>query len=903
MANFNFRTGIISIIYLFLLTNATHAAILKGHVIDIDTHEFIAGAFVDVLGTKNIYVSDVNGYFEFDDLSKGNYVLSAKILGYKSSVTNAIEINSNDAVVVFDIYKKSDSKELNDVEVKGVKSKETDISARLDEKLASNVINIISAKTIEQLPDLNVANVMQRVSGVSMVKNSTGDNTEAIIRGMPPRYSSTMINGTEAPSTSGSTRSVSLDMIPSSLVGRIEVTKALTPDQEANGLGGTVNIEMKDAPANPLFYIDLSSGFNQYFFSHDISTFNTGVVNMKDPAEANLAKFPNYTYQSVLSDFTRPNMLVTTKKPLPSLNGNFAFGHRFFHDKLGVLISATVNNTDEGSIDNFYGTQTNNHNSLDIISWDKRDYDTQTMRVGSNVKLDYQLDKNNKISLYNSFLQMTQDRVRIESDTTAEINKGRVGSQIVTNIAISTLNSTNLQGHHQLSQHLDLDWSLIYSIATSQSPDMVTESFVQIIHPTVQPVYLNYDGSVSREWQHNTDENKIASLNLKYRTTLFNHYFEFKAGGLFRDKYRNNYANQYSFDAPIVNPPNPDMSTIVLRQNENVQQANGNAINNPGNYKATEDIEAGYIQLKTNFGKLQVLTGVRMEFTQQTNYHSETQYVQVPFTRNVYGYYDVLPSLHLNYKATEDQNIRLSVYQGISRPNYTELVDYTAQGVNGGNQGNINLRHSIGTCFDARYEIYPEKEEVFTAGIFYKYIQRPIEDILGANNINKPVNGPDCANYGFELVAIKYFGNFGISANYTYTKSVINNSKIYYLPSDSINPSHRNETRPLVGQSPNIINGALIYRDLKNGMKFQIVYTMQGENLKTISSDYGLDVYQKTFHDLGATFEKNITKKFFLYAKAGNILNSKLEFHTKSGINVENISTSASYLIGLKYNF
>jgi len=53
--------------------------------------------------------------------------------------------------------------------------------------------------------------------------------------------------------------------------------------------------------------------------------------------------------------------------------------------------------------------------------------------------------------------------------------------------------------------------------------------------------------------------------------------------------------------------------------------------------------------------------------------------------------------------------------------------------------------------------VYPDKEEVFTAGVFYKHIQRPIEDILSGNNVNKPVNGPDCANYGFELVAVKYF--------------------------------------------------------------------------------------------------------------------------------------------------
>ena len=903
MINSTLRFAIISFIsFVILSTININAATLKGHVIDSDTHDYVQGVVVSIKGTKYITVAGAKGEYVFENLPKGTYTLSTKMLGYKFTIKEQINLKSENDEFIYDIYLRPDSRDLSTVEVKGVKNKETDISARLDEKMASNVINIISAKSIETLPDLNVANVMQRVSGISMVKNSTGDNTEAIIRGMPPRYSSTMINGTSAPSTSGSTRSVPLNMIPSNLVGRIEVTKALTPDQEANGLGGSVNIEMKDAPERTQFSLDFSSGYNQYFFNHDLSTFNTSVVNMKDPAEANLKQYPDYTYLSNLSDFTRQNTIITTKKAMPSLNGSFSFGKRFFNNKLGVLISATINNTSEGSIDNFYGTQTNNHNSLDITSWNKRNYDKETMTLGSNIKFDYQLDKFNKISLYNSYLQMTEDRVRIENDTTAEINKGRIGSQHITNIDISTLNSINLQGHHQILLNLDLDWSLIYSVATSQSPDLVTERFVQIIHPTVQPVYLNYTSCVSRVWQHNTDEDKTAYLNLKYKTTVFDHYFEFKAGGMARIKFRNNYANEYTFDAPINNPGNPDMSTVEVTQNRNAQQRNGNPVNNPGNYKATENIEAGYIQLKTNFGKLQVLTGVRLELTDQTNYHSETQNVLVPFTKNHYSYYDMLPSLHLNYQATEKQNIRLSVYQGISRPNYTELVDFYAQAVNGGSQGNINLRHSTGTCFDARYEVYPEKEEVFTAGVFYKHIQRPIEDILSGNNVNKPVNGPDCANYGFELVAIKYFGNFGINVNYTYTKSVINVSKIYYMPTDSLNPSHKMETRPLVGQSPHIINAALIYRDVKNGWKCQIVYTMQGENLKTISSDYGLDVYQKTFHDLGATFEKSITNKLYVYAKASNLLNSKLEFHTKSGIDVENISTSASYIIGLKFN-
>ena len=127
--------------------------------------------------------------------------------------------------------------QMNEVVVNGVQNKETNSSARNDERISSNIVNIISAKTIETLPDLNVANVLQRVSGVSMMKNSSGNNTQLVIRGMAPRYNSTLVNGTVVPTTSGSTRAVPMDIFPSIFVGRIEVTKALTPDMEASGLG------------------------------------------------------------------------------------------------------------------------------------------------------------------------------------------------------------------------------------------------------------------------------------------------------------------------------------------------------------------------------------------------------------------------------------------------------------------------------------------------------------------------------------------------------------------------------------------------------------------------------------------------------------------------------------------
>jgi len=156
-------------------------------------------------------------YIRIENLSEGKYRIHAKCLGYDNSYTQDIIITSSSQYLKYDLYMKPDNVDVNEVKVSVTTSKESDASARTSEKIASNVINVMSAKTIELLPDLNVANVMQRISGVSMQKNGQGNNERAIIRGMPPRYNSTLVNGTDIPSTSGSSRSVPLNIFPSIL--------------------------------------------------------------------------------------------------------------------------------------------------------------------------------------------------------------------------------------------------------------------------------------------------------------------------------------------------------------------------------------------------------------------------------------------------------------------------------------------------------------------------------------------------------------------------------------------------------------------------------------------------------------------------------------------------------------
>src|SRR5664280_2301944 len=268
-------------LFLFLLLlfpAVSNAAVIKGRVTDSETHKPVAGAAVSIIGTNMITVSDAMGNYIFNTLKPGTYSIIVSCMGYKNSAPVSNTIGAADANITIDFNLDRSVIQMNEVVVTGTQNKETNSSARSDERISPNVVSIISAKTIESLPDLNVANVLQRVSGVSMMKNSSGNNTQLVIRGMAPRYNSTLVNGTVVPTTSGSTRAVSMDIFPSVFVGRIEVTKALTPDMEASGLGGLANIVMKNAPDTAILYVDLSTGYNQYLINHKFSTFDYGVV-------------------------------------------------------------------------------------------------------------------------------------------------------------------------------------------------------------------------------------------------------------------------------------------------------------------------------------------------------------------------------------------------------------------------------------------------------------------------------------------------------------------------------------------------------------------------------------------------------------------------------------------------
>ena len=170
------------------------------------------------------------------------------------------------------------------------------------------------------------------------------------------------------------------------------------------------------------------------------------------------------------------------------------------------------------------------------------------------------------------------------------------------------------------------------------------------------------------------------------------------------------------------------------------------------------------------------------------------------------------------------------------------------------------------------------------AGAFYKNIHNPIEiafpeRVLAGQNIAlKPANLGDATNYGLEFVLTKYFGKFGVNANYTYTHSAVTTSK-YFLSYDETTgrplTKTLSQTRPLQGQAEHIGNLSLLYKDSKIGLDVQLAFVYTGERIVQVAQYANLDSWQKPYSLLDFSFEKKIVKYFSFYGKINNMMNSK----------------------------
>ena len=830
---------------------------VKGLVKDAQTGEELMGATIYVKNQPAIgTTTGLDGTFILKNLPANQRV--TLVCSYISYQPIELEVNADvEEPILFAL--ESAALGLEEVTVIASNPGRTEAGARGIERQAMNVVNVMSAKAIELSPDITVANVIQRMSGVTVERNSSGEGQYAILRGMDKRYNYTLINGVKIPSPDNKNRFVPLDIFPSEMLDRLEVTKSLTADQEGDGIGGAVNLIMKDAPTERQLTATLSTGYNAMYLDRDFQSFNKGAIVKQSPYEA-MGKPADYKVTE--ADFTNDNLHMKWSKPLPDLTAGLSYGDRFFRDRLGVMVAGSFLNTYRGKESDLYYQPGTTNNGIE-----QRNYSTQQTRMGAHVKLDYSLNPQHKLTWYNGYMDMREAEVRDGEDEKERAVRMRWNRQYIVN--------STLKGEHLFlpDNALKLKWSAVLSKAFSETPD---NAEIYLIG-----THVASSGAAIRRWEHNSDKDKAGYLDLQYTVKPTVGRFDLSVGGLFRDKRRDSFFNEYTF-----NSATGTMQPQYLHQDwENFDEIQlaprpyGN-IGDPLNYDATEQIGAAYGMVKFTRGRWELIAGLRMEHT--------TQGYALKFPRDVdpegeQRYTDWLPSFHAKWQPHTNANLRFSYARAINRPSFFEIVPYSILNEDYKEKGNPDLKHTVADNIDLRYEFFPKSSEQFMVGLFYKRLQNPIEYGLineGQDTYYQPMNFGDARNLGAEVDVMKYFNWFGVKANYTYTHSRVTTDKRIMEGSDV---KSREQSRPLFGQAAHVANLSLLFKQVRLGWEGQLSLSYTGKRLSDISNWYDDDIWEAGYTQLDASVEKSFKGGFSLFAKAANLLNTPLLRYIQQG--------------------
>ncbi|WP_431294661.1 TonB-dependent receptor domain-containing protein [Pedobacter sp. P26] len=921
---------LLQILFLLLFCAGTaHATKLKGHVYDKQTGEAIVGATVVLENPRRVTNTGLDGTFEFKDVKVGAAKISVSYITYRTIEKTLVILKEDNDHLKF--YMESDSKSLDDITIKSNAVSSTDQGARRLEKNAPQLMNIVSGKAIEISPDLTVANVMQRISGVSIERNSNGDGQYAILRGMDKRYNYTLVNGVKIPSPDNKYRYVPLDLFPADLLDRLEVYKTLTPNLEGDAIGGAINMVMKNAPGQLQVNANISTGYSQLFFDRKFTSYNASDINYKSPYEVN-----GKNYNATQNDFSKGTLDYKYKNPAPNLIGSLSLSKRFLDNKLGVVLAGSYQNTYRGSNSTFYNNSVVGTDAYaTITSKSYREFSEQQQRTGLHGKIDYVFNKDHQISFYNVYVNLKNQQVRDAVTTTYNKDYDPVvgNAQLVfdtrSRLTKQQIYNSTLHGDHKFFDHkFKVQWSAVYSSAKNDVPENTSISLNGLEQNFQRKrTSLVNTNPVTRRWERNTDEDLAGYLDLTYHVLLGDHKLDIMAGGLYRDKQRSSFFNNYNMaqgadhanDIYGVNFQNyTDLNLVVSNPT--------GAVANSLTYDATEQTTSGYGMFKYTSAKLEVIGGARVEHTNQG--YNLLFPAGESFPKGNQIYTDVLPSLTAKYFLTEKAQLHASYYKALNRPGFYEIVPGKVVNEEFQERGNPNLQRALADNFDLRYELFPGASEQLLVGAFYKRIKNPIEYTFQADAVRgqdiyySSGNFGTANNYGAEVDYIKYFSKIGVKANYTYTHSRINTTKttrVINSATGDTEPANVNQERPLYGQSAHIANLSILFKDTKKGWDAQVAGAYTGPRINTVSQFLNNDLWQEGFVQVDASAEKRFKGGISVFVKANNILNTPTKLFIK-GTNpanndikedlVKNGNTlirsdyyGQNYLIGFRYKF
>src|SRR5699024_7639396 len=215
---------------------------------------------------------------------------------------------------------------------------------------------------------------------------------------------------------------------------------------------------------------------------------------------------------------------------------------------------------------------------------------------------------------------------------------------------------------------------------------------------------------------------------------------------------------------------------------------------------------------------------------------------------------DFLPAVNVTYEMSDRSNLRAAFSRTLARPEFREISNFNFADFFGGQRiyGNPDLERTRITNYDLRFEMYPRGGELFAVSAFYKQFENPIELFYRLTE-NVEVfydNAPEADLYGLEVEGRK---------NITDRLQLVANASYIFSETDmGSGASNRvaNIERPMVGQSPFIVNVSSFYAIPKWDMNLSLSYNTFGERIVTVGQNgQQYDEYEQPFHNVGAKIE------------------------------------------------
>ncbi|WP_100610239.1 TonB-dependent receptor [Confluentibacter lentus] len=912
---------LLCVTFLFSLATFAQNGNIKGVIAD-ENGIAVPGATILIEELKKGAVSDFNGNFTIVDIPEGTYHLLIRYLGYTDFKQEAV-VSSSETISI-NVTLRSTNTELDEVEITGY-SLGGQARALNIQKNKQNITNIVSTDQIGKFPDANIGDAVKRIPGITMQVDQ-GEARNIIIRGLSPQLNSVTLNGSRIPSAEGDNRNVQMDLIPADMIQTVEVSKAVTPDMDADALGGSVNLITRTSPQG--FRLSATAG--------------SGVS------------------------------YITNKR---ILNGSFLLGDKSKNGKFGYMLSASFNDTDFGS-DNVEAEwedkfeynafdDEDNLQTVDVKPYAKvseiREYLVQRIRRSFSANFDYKLNDNNNLffkSIYN-WRDDRENRFRLEheildgediapGDFTVDGNgyltsfpveakrqtKGGIDNSRNQNRRLEDQRMFNFSlGGEHLANTLQIDWMASFAKASEERLNeryLTYESEYDVIFnnsqrkPSFSPLniadadFSNFEfGELTEENQYTEEKDFNLFTNFKLPLNLFQQedgFLKFGVRARLKNKNRENDFTEYSPESTdfesLGSVPTRDYSDINFLagrqyavgafatpeflgslQLNNVAQFESEVLPEEyltANFDVDENVFAGYAMTNQKLSNnLSMLVGVRLEHTKINSIGNELIFdVDGDFAgtnelKDESSYTNILPGLHLKLDASDNTVLRFAWTNTLARPNYVDLVPFRE--INNEDEeiylGNSELEPTTSMNFDVMAEHYFKSVGILSAGAFYKDIKDFVytsqsEDTNGYE-VYQPLNGEGATILGAEFSFQRqldflpgFAKNLSVYLNYTYLTSDAKGIK-------NEDGEERNDL-DLPQTAPNMFNASLGYATKNLSLR------LSGNYSDSYVDEIGGRAFEDRYYDeqffLDFNANISINKNLSLYVDLNNITNQPLRY-------------------------